>query len=144
MKNARGFAQLQAYGLTMRKDEMKYSIKLDPHIQAIVVEATGMINTIVAKEMVMSTGIALNESGLKRCFFDLSNTEVDPQQTMISMIVFSQVFERAGICQSVRMAALYTSGEDHRLYLEEGTTLLGMTLKHFKDRDGALSWLCAV
>ena len=121
---------------------MKYSIKKDLNIHAIVVEATGMINTVVAKEMVMSAGIALNESGLKRCLFDLSNTEVDPEQTMIGMIVFSQVFESAGISKSVRMAALYTSGGDPRLYLEEGTKLLGIQLKHFKDRDEALNWLC--
>ena len=121
---------------------MKYSISKYLNIHAIVVEATGMINTVVAKEMVMSAGIALKESGLKRCLFDLSNTEVDPEQTMIGMIVFSQVFERAGISKSVRMAALYTSGEDPRLYLEEGTKLLGLQLKHYKNRDEALSWLC--
>jgi hypothetical protein len=125
----------------MRKNRLKYSIKKDLNIHAIVVEATGMINTVVAKEMVMNTGIALNESGLKRCFFDLSNTEVDPKQTMMAMLLFSQVFERADICTSVRMAALYASGEDPRLYLEEGTSLLGMKLKHFKDRDEALDWL---
>ena len=121
---------------------MKYSINKDLNIHAITVEAAGMINTVVAKEMVMDAGKALNESGFKRCFFDLSNTEVDPEQTMIEMIVFAQVFEKAGISKSVRMAALYTSGDDPRLYLEEGTTLLGMKLKHFKDRGEALSWLC--
>ena len=121
---------------------MKYSINKDLTISAIVVEATGIINTVVAKEMVISTGIALNESGLKRCFFDLSKTEVDPEQTMIGMIVFSQVFERAGISKSVKIAALYTSGEGPRLYLEEGTKLLGIQLKHFKDREEALNWLC--
>jgi len=121
---------------------MKYAIKKDPNIHAVVVEATGMINTLVAEDMVMNAGKALCESGLKRCFFDLFNTEVDPEQTMLGMMVFSQVFERAGISKSVKMAALYSSGEDLRLYLEEGTALLGLTLKHFKDRDEALNWLC--
>jgi len=121
---------------------MKYSIKKDPGIHAVVVEATGMINTIIAEEMVIKAGIALSESRLKRCFFDLSNTQVDPEQTMTGMIVFSKAFEKAGISKSVRMAALYTSGEKSRLYLEEGTMLLGLMLKHFKDRDAALNWLC--
>ena len=61
---------------------------------------------------------------------------------MIAMIVFFQVFERAGISKSVRMAALYTSGEDPRLYLEEGAKSLDVNLKHFKDRNEALDWLC--
>ncbi len=121
---------------------MKYSIQKDLNIHAIVVAAAGGINTVAAKEMVMSAGIVLNESGLKRCFFDLTDTVVDPEQTMIGMMAFSLVFERAGISKSVRMAALYTNGEDARLYLEEGTTLLGFNLKHFKDRGEALNWLC--
>lgn len=121
---------------------MDYTICEDPEMGAIVVEASGIMNTLVAREMVMSAGRALGESRLKRCFFDLSDTEIDPGQSMMSMITFAQVFERAGITESVRMAAHYTSGEDHRLYLEEGTTLLGLTLKHFKDREEALNWLC--
>ena len=123
---------------------MKYSIKRDPNVDAIVVKASGMINTTIAEEMVIKTGIALNESKLKRCFFDLSNTVVDPEQTMIEMVAFSKTFERAGISPSVRMAALYTSDEDPRLYLEDGMALLGLTMKQFKDYQEAVKWLCAV
>lgn len=101
-----------------------------------------MINTVVAEEMVINTGTALAESGFKRCFFDLSDTEVDPVQSMIEMVAFARVFERAGISKSVKLAALYTSGDAPRLSLEEGTMLLGIQLKHFKDRDEALDWLC--
>ena len=121
---------------------MKYTIKIDSDIDAVVVEADGMINTIVAENMVMDAGVALKEPDLKRCFFDLSRTQVDPEQTMMEMVAFAQVFERAGISKSVRVAGFYIHDKEPRLYLGHGATLLGLTLKHFTDKADALRWLC--
>lgn len=44
----------------MGKDTMKYSIKTDSDIHAVVVETTGIINTVVAEEMVMNAGSRLS------------------------------------------------------------------------------------
>ena len=120
---------------------MKYSVKEQPDLKAVVVEASGIINTDVAVNMVMDAGKALRVSGYKKCFFDLVETEVDPKQTMTEMFMFINVFKKAGIDRSTRIAALYMSGGAHRTQLEEGAKFEEYKLRHFTDRDEALKWL---
>ncbi len=122
---------------------MEYLVKEDSDLQAIVIVAKGMINTRVAEEMVLAAGLALDNSEYKRCFFDLANTEVDPNQTMTGMFMFVNAFKKAGIKKSIRLAALYTSGGEHRLHLEKAANAEGFNLKHFDDLREALSWLCS-
>ena len=120
---------------------MKYSVKEQPDLKAVVVEASGIINTDVAVNMVMDAGKALMVSGYKKCFFDLVETEVDPKQTMTEMFMFINVFKKAGIDRSTRIAALYMSGGAHRTQLEEGAKFEEYKLRHFTDRDEALKWV---
>ena len=120
---------------------MKYSVKEQPDLKAVVVEASGIINNDVAVNMVMDAGKALMVSGYKKCFFDLVETEVDPKQTMTEMFMFINVFKKAGIDRSTRIAALYMSGGAHRTQLEEGAKFEEYKLRHFTDRDEALKWL---
>ncbi len=82
---------------------MKYTVKSQSDIQAVVIEATGMINTKMAENMVLSAGFELKTSKFSRCLFDLSNTEVDPNQTMTEMFMFIDVFKKADIDKSVRL-----------------------------------------
>ena len=120
---------------------MKYSVKEQPDLKAVVVIASGIINTDVAEDMVMDAGKALMESGYKKCFFDLVQTEVDPKQTLTEMFMFINVFKKAGIDRSTKIAALYVSGGIHRSQLEEGAKFEELKLRHFTDRDEALKWL---
>jgi hypothetical protein len=121
---------------------MEYILKEEVDIQAVVIKVTGMINTKVAYAMVLAAGLALTTTEYHRCFFDLASTEVDPNQTMTEMFMFVDAFKRAGIKKSVKLAALYVSGGDHRLHLEKAANAEGFKLKHFTDRDEALKWLC--
>jgi hypothetical protein len=121
---------------------MKYTVKSQSDIQAVVIEASGMINTKMAENMVFSAGFELKKSKFSRCLFELSNTEIDPNQTMTEMFMFIDVFKKADIDKSVRLAAIYISGGEHRLHLEKSATFEGYNLKHFTDKDQALSWLC--
>jgi len=120
---------------------MKFIVKSHSDIQAVVIEASGVINTKVAESMVIAAGLELQNTGFQRCLFDLAETEVDSNQTMTEMFMFVDVFKKAGIDKSVRMAALYISGGEHRLHLEKATTFEGFSLKHFTDRDEAMCWL---
>jgi hypothetical protein len=120
---------------------MKYSVKEQPDLKAVVVEASGIINTDLAENMVMDAGKALMVSGYKKCFFDLIETEVDPKQTLTEMFMFINVFKKAGIDRSTRIAALYVTGGIHRSQLEEGAKFEEFNLRHFTDRDEALKWL---
>jgi hypothetical protein len=120
---------------------MEYHIKEHPDIKAVVVKASGIINTDLAEDMVMEAGKALGVSGYKKCFFDLVETEVDPRQTLTEMFMFISVFKKAGIDRSTRIAALYVSGGTHRSHLEEGAKYEEFMLRHFTDRDEALKWL---
>ena len=120
---------------------MKYFVKEQPDFKAVIVEASGIINTDVAENMVMDAGNALRVSGYKKCFFDLVETEVDPKQTLTEMFMFINVFKKAGIEKSTRIAALYVSGGTHRSQLEEGAKFEEFKLRHFTDRDEALKWL---
>ena len=88
---------------------MKYSIKQESDIQAIIVEASGMINTKVAEEMVLAFGVELNNTGFQKCFIDLTNTELDPDQTRVEMYMFINIYRKASINKSVKMAALISS-----------------------------------
>ena len=72
---------------------MKYSIKQESDIQAIIVEASGMINTKVAEEMVLTFGVELNNTGFQKCFIHLTNTEIDPDQTRVDMYMFINVYK---------------------------------------------------
>ena len=67
--------------------------------------------------MVLAAGLQINISDFQKCFFDLSRTEVDPNQTMTDMFMFFKAFKKAGINTSVKMAALYESGGEYRLHL---------------------------
>ena len=120
---------------------MKYVIKQGSDTETVVIETSGMINTKVAEKMVLAAGSELDNTNFQRCFFDLTNTEVDPNQTMADMFMFIAVFKKASIKKSVRMAALYASGGTHRLILEKAAIEEGFNLKHFTDRIAALSWL---
>jgi len=120
---------------------MKYSIKKQIDLKSIVVEASGIINTDLAENMVMDAGRALRASGYKKCFFDLVETEVDPKQTLTEMFIFINVFKKAGIDRSTRIAALYVSGWTHRSQLEEGAKFEDFKLRHFTDRNEGLKWL---
>ena len=120
---------------------MKYSVDIQQDNKTVAVKATGVINTKVAEKMVMDTGMAVIASGFKKCFFDLVETEVDPKQTMTEMFMFINIFKKAGIDRSTKMAALFVSGGTHRLQLEEGAKFEGFKLRHFTDLDEALHWL---
>ena len=72
---------------------MKYSIKQESDIQAIIVEASGLINTKVAEEMVLTFGVELNNTGFQKCFIHLTNTEIDPDQTRVDMYMFINVYK---------------------------------------------------
>jgi hypothetical protein len=120
---------------------MKYSVKEQIDLKAVVVEASGIINTDLAESMVMDAGKALRVSGYEKCFFDLVETEVDPKQTLTEMFVFIEIFKKAGIDRSTRIAALYVSGGAHRSQLEEGAKFEDFNLRHFTDRNKALKWL---
>ncbi len=76
---------------------MEFTIKKEPDIQTIVIEASGFINTNLAEKMILRAGIELNIQNYKRCFFDVSNVEIDPNQTMTGMYMFSDVFMKADI-----------------------------------------------
>ena len=121
---------------------MHYSIDTQSDIQAVVVKAEGIINTLVAEQMVVDTGAFLKKTGLKRCIFDLVKTDVDPNQSMIEMFTFVRIFEKANIDKSVRMAALYVSGGEYRTHLEGSAMIEGFKLRHFTDYDEAVNWLC--
>jgi len=120
---------------------MEYSVNEQVDIKTVVVKVSGIINTIVAEKMVMDAGKAVKASGYNKCFFDLLKTEVDPNQTMTEMFMFIEVFKKAGIDKSTRMAALFETGETYRLQLEEGAKFEGYNLKHFTERDEAIKWL---
>ncbi len=121
---------------------MRYSIDTQSDIQAVVIKAEGIINTVVAEQMVVDTGTYLKKTGLKRCVFDLFKTEVDPNQSMIEMFTFVRIFEKADIDKSVRMAALYFSGGEYRSHLEGSAMIEGFKLRHFTDKQEAINWLC--
>ena len=121
---------------------MKYSIKQESDIQAIIVEPSGMINTKVAEEMVLAFGVELNNTGFQKCFIDLTNTEIDPDETRVEMYMFINVFRKAKINKSVKMAALITSYDDHRFFLEKAAEFDDFKLKHFTNKDEAFNWLC--
>ena len=85
---------------------MKYSIKKESDIQAIIVEASGIINTKIVEEMVLAFGVELNNTGYKKCFIDLTNTEIDSDETRVEMYIFINVFRKAKINKSVKIATL--------------------------------------
>jgi len=120
---------------------MKYSVNEQTDLKAVVIIASGIINTNLAENMVMDAGKVLRVSGYKKCIFDLLETEVDPKQTLTEMFLFIDIFKSAGIDRKTRMAALYISGKTHRLHLEEAAKFEGFKLRHFTDRDEALRWL---
>ena len=121
---------------------MKYIIKQDSGNQTVTVEASGMINTKVAVEMVVAIGVELDNTGFQKCFINLTRTELDPNQTMTEIYMFVEVFKKAGIKVSVKMAALILTEKEHYLHLEEAASLEGYKLKHFTTRNKALNWLC--
>ena len=121
---------------------MKYSIKQESDIQAIIVEASGLINTKVADQMVLAFGVELKNTGYKKCFIDLTNTEIDPDETRVEMYMFINVFRKAKINRSVKIAALISSYDDHRWFLEKAAEFDDFKLKHFTNKDEAFNWLC--
>ncbi len=121
---------------------MEISVELNEEWQAVVADASGMINYEEATKLIYAAASLLNSTGLQRCFFDVSKTHLDPQLAMTEMFIFVSVFKSSGISKSVRMAALYTDGEDFRMHLEKSMKYEGFNLKHFKDKQEALNWLC--
>jgi hypothetical protein len=120
---------------------MKYTIEQEPDIQTVTIKASGTINTEVAEEMILASGVALNYTDFKKCFIDLTNTTLDPEQIMVEMFMFVQVFKNAGINKSVKIAATIVSIDEFRLSLERYANLEGYKLKHFTTRKDAINWL---
>ena len=122
---------------------MEYSVTKQLDIQAIIVNASGLINTEVAEKMVLQAGITTTISGYKRCLFDLTNTTLDPGQLRSEMFMFADILKNAGFTNSIKIASLLTEVDEHRKSLEISATSKGLNLKHFTDRNEALSWLCS-
>ena len=121
---------------------MRYIIKQESDTQTVTVEASRIINTKVAVEMVVAIGVELDNTGFKKCLINLKSTELDPNQTMTEMFIFVKVFKKAGIKKSVKMAALILTEDDHLSHLEKAANLEGYELKHFTTRNKAINWLC--
>jgi hypothetical protein len=121
---------------------MKYIIKQDSVTKTVVVEASGIINTEVAKEMVLAAGAEINYTGFQKCLFDLTNTHLDSKQKMVEMYMFAEAYKKARINKSVKMAAVIPVLDGYRLYLERAANLKGYKLKHFKKQNDASNWLC--
>jgi hypothetical protein len=121
---------------------MKYIINQEHGLQTVTVEASGMINTKVAVEMAIAIGVELDNTDFQKCLINLTSTELDPKQTMTEMFMFVEVFKKAGIKKSVKMAALILIEDDHLSHLEKAANLEGYKLKHFTTRNKALNWLC--
>ena len=96
---------------------MKYIIKQETDTQTVIIEASGIISTEVAEEMVLAAGLKLNYTDFQKCLFDLTNTELDPKQKMVEMFMFVEVFTKAKIDKSVKMAALIDIKDEFRLRL---------------------------
>lgn len=122
---------------------MDLSVSKNTDLKTVLVKAFGLINTDVAEGMVLRAGAAISISNYQRCFFDLTETELDDNQFMTKMFMFVDVFKRAGFTDSVKIAALLTSTDKYRKFLENSATAEGINLKHFTDRQEALSWLCS-
>ena len=120
---------------------MKYILKQDSVTKTIKIRVSGIINTKVAEEMVLATGVELNRTGFQKCLINFTRTELDPNQTMTEMFIFVEIIKKAGIRKSVKMAALILTEAEHLLYLEKAAELEGYKLKHFKKRNDALNWL---
>jgi hypothetical protein len=125
-----------------KAQKMKYIINQESDIQTVFIEASGIINSEVAKEMVLAAGTELNRIGFQKCLIDLKNTNLDPKQTLPEMLMFVEVFKKARINKSAKIAAIIAFKDRYRLYLERTANFKGYKIKHFKNRDDALNWLC--
>jgi hypothetical protein len=76
---------------------MEYIIKQEAEIQAVTVEARGVINTNVAEEMVLATGVELTKTGFQKCFVDLTNTDLDSNQLMTDMSMFVEIYTKQAL-----------------------------------------------
>ena len=56
-------------------------------------------------------------------------------------MTFVNVFKKASINKSVKMAATIVIVDEFRLYLERSANLEGYNLKHFTNRKDAINWL---
>ena len=121
---------------------MECTVKKEPDVQTVIIEVSGFINTNIADEMIFAAGYALNLSGFKRVLFDVSKVEIDPNQTMTGMFMLSDVFIKANIKKTVKIAALFVDDGKLQLHLENAVSAKGFNIKHFNNRDEALSWLC--
>ena len=120
---------------------MKYLIKQEPATQTVTIEASGIINTDLSKEMVFAVGTELNYTGFQKCFFDLTGTDIDPEQKMLDIYLFVKIFIKASINKFVKMAVITKSKNEFYLYLEEAANSEGYKLKHFTNQNDALNWL---
>jgi hypothetical protein len=120
---------------------MKYFIKKELDTQTVSIEANGIINTDLSKEMVLAVGAELNYTGFQKCFFDLTSTDIDPEQKMLDIYMFVKIFLKASINEFVKMAVITKSKNEFYLYLEKAANSEGYNLKHFTSRNDALNWL---
>jgi hypothetical protein len=120
---------------------MEISVTKQQDTQTIAVKASGIINSKEAEKMALRAGTAIIVSGFKKCFFDLTETVLDPDQTMSGMFMFVEVMKKAGLNASIKMASLLLEKDEYRDYLEKSAISSGLHLKHFTDREEALSWL---
>ena len=121
---------------------MEYTIVKQTDIETVVVKASGTINSTVAAKMVIDAGIVIRSSGFKRCLFDLTDTEIDSNQTITGMYMFVETFKTAGIDRLTKIAGLQRTESEHRQQLEKAATYEGFNLKYFTEKNMAIRWLC--
>ena len=120
---------------------MEYTIVKQTDIETVVVKASGLINSTVAAKMAIDAGIIIRSSGFQRCLFDLTDTQIDPNQTMTGMYLFVEKFKMAGIDKKTRIAGLQRATSEHRRQLEKAASFEGFNLKYFTDKSEAIRWL---
>jgi hypothetical protein len=137
-KGAYNIFQIGSHGVT---GLMQYTIDQLSDLDVVEVKATGVINTDVAKNMVIEAGIATASRGGQRCLFDLTDTVLDANQTLSGMYMFIEAFKLGGFRRSTKIAALVKAVDEHRKQLENSANFEGFNLKHFTDRKIAMDWL---
>lgn len=125
----------------MVKGELDYKIIVDNENELITVEVSGIISTQNASNALIAVSIENTTLDYKKILFDLTETKMDPNQSLIEMICFSNQFSILTPDKSIKISALVKHIDYFCEQLEEAAQGNGYQLRHFTNKNGALEWL---
>lgn len=124
-------------------EPLSYSVSRLADRDIVEVTVLGPLDAGIRKEILVRSADALRYAGYHRLLVDVLEAAFDPDEAMSNALPLVGLLQALEFPPRARIAFLYKEAEEHRKFFEQAAQTGGFNLRYFRDREAAVTWLCA-